>query len=57
MDEIDLNFSAETHKRLVFLTNDFALPAIIIAQRHKARWRVEILFNAPPRVDQAALAN
>ena len=35
----------ETQKRLVFLTNDFTLPAITIAQLYKARWRVELFFK------------
>ena len=38
-------YDAETRKRLVFLTNNFALPAIIIAQLYKARWRVELFFK------------
>ena len=28
-----------------FLTNNFTLPAIIIAQLYKARWRVELFFK------------
>ena len=35
-------YDAETAKRLVFLTNNFALPALTIAQLYKARWRVEL---------------
>lgn len=31
--------------RLVFLTNNFALPAPAIAQLYKCRWRVEIFFK------------
>ena len=38
-------YDAETRKRLVFLTNNFTLPALIIAQRYKARWRVELFFK------------
>jgi len=38
-------YDAETGKRLVFLTNNFALPALIIAQLYKARWRVELFFK------------
>jgi hypothetical protein len=38
-------YDAETSKRLVFLTNNFTLPAIIIAQLYKARWRVELFFK------------
>jgi hypothetical protein len=32
-------------KVLVFLTNNFDLPAIIIAQLYKARWQVELFFK------------
>ena len=35
----------ETGKRLVFLTNDFTLPALTIAQLYKARWQVELFFK------------
>jgi len=38
-------FDAETNKRLVFLTNNFALPALTIALLYKARWRVELFFK------------
>jgi len=38
-------YDAETRKRLVFLANNFTLPAIIIAQLYKARWRVELFFK------------
>lgn len=38
-------YDAETCKRLVFLTNNFTLPASIIAQLYKARWRVELFFK------------
>jgi hypothetical protein len=34
-----------TGKRLVFLTNDFTLPALTIAQLYKERWRVELFFK------------
>jgi hypothetical protein len=36
---------AETDKRFVFLTNNFALPALTIAQLYKARWQVELFFK------------
>jgi len=36
---------AETGKRFVFLTNNFALPARTIAQLYKARWQVELFFK------------
>jgi hypothetical protein len=35
----------ETGKVLVFLTNNFDLPAIVIAQLYKCRWRVELFFQ------------
>ncbi|MFH0779876.1 MAG: IS4 family transposase [Parcubacteria group bacterium] len=36
---------AEKNKRLVFLTNNFALPALTIAQLYKCRWQVELFFK------------
>ena len=36
---------AETGKRLKFLTNHFALPALTIAQIYKQRWQVELFFK------------
>jgi hypothetical protein len=36
---------AETGKRLVFLTNNFSLPAITIAQLYRCRWQVELFFK------------
>jgi len=35
----------ETGKRLTFLTNNFSLPAIIIARLYKKRWQVELFFK------------
>jgi hypothetical protein len=35
----------ETGKFLVFLTNNFNLPALTIAQLYKSRWRVELFFK------------
>jgi len=35
----------ETGKRLVFLTNNFALPALTITQLYQLRWRVELFFK------------
>ncbi len=35
----------ETNKGLVFLTNNFDLPALAIAQLYKSRWRVELFFK------------
>jgi IS4 transposase len=38
-------YDAEHDKRLVFLTNDFALPATTIAALYKSRWRIELFFK------------
>ena len=35
----------ETGKKLVFLTNNFALPAATICALYKARWQVELFFK------------
>jgi len=35
----------ETGKALVFLTNNFDLPPLVIAQLYKSRWRVELFFK------------
>ena len=36
---------AEHKRRLVFLTNNFTLPALTIAQLYKSRWQVELFFK------------
>jgi len=36
---------ADNDKTLVFLTNNFSLPALTVAQLYKARWRVELFFK------------
>jgi transposase len=38
-------FDAVTGKQLVFLTNNFTLPALTIAQIYKQRWQVELFFR------------
>jgi transposase len=38
-------FDVETNVKFVFLTNNFALPALTIAQLYKCRWRIEIFFK------------
>ena len=38
-------FDIETNKKFVFLTNNFILPALTIAQLYKCRWRIEIFFK------------
>jgi hypothetical protein len=35
----------ETRKRFKFLTNNFTLPALTIAQVYKCRWQVELFFK------------
>jgi len=35
----------DTHKSFIFLTNNFVLPSLTIAQLYKARWRVELFFK------------
>lgn len=38
-------FDADTDKRFTFLTNNFSLPALTIAQLYKCRWQVELFFK------------
>jgi hypothetical protein len=38
-------FDADQDLRLVFLTNNFLLPALTIAQLYRARWQVELFFR------------
>ena len=38
-------FDVETNKKFIFLTNNFTLPALTIAQLYKCRWRIEIFFK------------
>lgn len=38
-------YDTETDKRLKFLTNNFALPAITISQIYRSRWQVELFFK------------
>jgi hypothetical protein len=38
-------YDVETKKRFVFLTNNFTLPAIVIAKLYKCRWQVELFFK------------
>lgn len=35
----------DTGKKLTFLTNDFSLPALTIAELYRARWQVELFFK------------
>ena len=38
-------FDEETGKRLTFLTNNFALPALTVAAIYKNRWKIELFFK------------
>ncbi len=38
-------YDTEHRRRLVFLTNNFTLPALTIAQLYKCRWQVELFFK------------
>jgi hypothetical protein len=38
-------FDAEREKYLVFLTNNFVLPALTIANLYKCRWQIELFFK------------
>jgi hypothetical protein len=38
-------FDIEKNRRLTFLTNNFILPALIIAQLYRDRWQVELFFR------------
>ena len=38
-------YDVEHDRLLVFLTNHFDLPALVIAQRYRRRWQVELFFK------------
>jgi hypothetical protein len=38
-------YDAEKKKRLIFLTNNFLLPAITIAELFRCRWKIELFFK------------
>ena len=38
-------FDVATDRRPVFLTNDFASPALTIARLYKLRWQIELFFK------------
>ena len=38
-------FDVKTNKRLRFLTNNFTLPALTIAEIYRSRWQVELFFR------------
>jgi hypothetical protein len=39
----------KTGKRLIFLTNNFALPALTITDLYRCRWQVELFFDVAPQ--------
>ena len=38
-------FDKDNHRRLVFLTNNFTLPALTIAELYRCRWQIELFFK------------
>jgi len=38
-------FDKDNNKRLVFLTNNFTLPALTIAELYRCRWQIELFFK------------
>jgi IS4 transposase len=38
-------FDSENNRRLVFLTNNFCLSALTIANLYKQRWQIELFFK------------
>lgn len=38
-------YDVEHRRKLVFLTNNFALPALTITQLYRSRWRIELFFK------------
>ena len=38
-------FDGQSNQRLVFLTNNFSLPPLTIAQLYRSRWQVELFFK------------
>ena len=40
-----IRFKTDEGKTLVFLTNNFALPALTIAELYRCRWQVELFFK------------
>ena len=38
-------YDTETDRTLIFLTNNFTLPALTIAQLYRCRWQVELFFK------------
>ena len=38
-------YDTDTHKEFNFLTNNFTIPAITVAQLYKQRWQIELFFK------------
>ena len=38
-------FDSETNKDLTFLSNNFTIPALTVAQLYKCRWQIELFFK------------
>ena len=38
-------YDAENQKKLIFLSNNFTLPALTIALIYKSRWQIELFFK------------
>ena len=38
-------YDADTNRYFIYLTNNFTLPALIICQIYKGRWRIELFFK------------
>jgi hypothetical protein len=38
-------YDADHERRFVFLTNNFELPALVIAQLYRCRWQIELFFK------------
>jgi hypothetical protein len=38
-------YDAQKEKRLTFITNQFTLPALTIAELYRCRWQVELFFK------------
>jgi len=38
-------FDTEQQRRFVFLTNNFQLPALTVAELYRSRWRIELFFK------------
>ena len=38
-------FDAAQHRRFVFITNDFQLPALTVSELYRRRWRIELFFK------------